>query len=382
MNYRTLTMDDQDHLHKWRLILGGKADPDGEVELGGDLQGMSDTLDALYDSEKKGGLGASVPNVNRWLGDIRRYFPTSVVQIMQRDALERLGLARMLLEPELLASVVPDVHLVGTLLSLAKTLPDRSKETARQLVRQVTDQLEQRLRQPLLQAIRGSLHRAARTRRPRPGDIDWNQTIRANLKHYQPNYQTIIPVDLRGYARRQNQLRHLILLIDQSGSMADSVVHAGVISCVMASLRSVQTQVVAFDTSVTDLTEFLTDPVELLFATQLGGGTYINQALAYGEQLVTRPRDTIFVLLSDLFEGGNVAEMFRRIARLQASGLQFICLLALNNEGAGVYDHQHAQQLHQLGIPAFACTPDRFPELMAAAILREDLAHWNPTEAE
>jgi len=323
-----------------------------------------------------------VPNVNRWLGDIRRYFPTPVVQIMQRDALERLGLARMLLEPELLASVVPDVHLVGTLLSLAKTLPDRSKETARQLVRQVTDQLEQRLRQPLLQAIRGSLHRAARTRRPRPGDIDWNQTIRANLKHYQPDYQTIIPVDLRGYARRQNQLRHLILLIDQSGSMADSVDHAGVISCVMASLRSVQTQVVAFDTSVTDLTEFLTDPVELLFATQLGGGTDINQALAYGEQLVTRPRDTIFVLLSDLFEGGNVSEMFRRIARLQATGLQFICLLALNNEGAGVYDHQHAQQLHQMGIPAFACTPDRFPELMAAAILREDLAHWNPTEAE
>lgn len=365
-----------EHLRKWRLILGAKSDPDGEVGMGEELTGMSNTLDALYDSEKKGGLGRSVPNVNRWLGDIRRYFPTPVVQIMQRDALERLGLNRMLLEPELLAAVVPDIHLVGTLLSLSKILPDRSRETARQLVRIVTEELEKRLRQPLVQAIRGSLHRAARTRRPRPGDIDWNQTIRLNLKHYQPEYKTIIPEQLRGYARRQNQLRHLILLIDQSGSMAESVVYAGVLSCIMASLRSIKTQVIAFDTSVVDLTEHLHDPVDLLFATQLGGGTDINQALAYCEPLIQQPRDTIFVLLSDLFEGGNVREMFQRIARLQASGLQFICLLALNDEGLGVYDSGNAQQLAQMGIPAFACTPDQFPDLMAAAIQRESLLTW------
>jgi Mg-chelatase subunit ChlD len=360
----------EEHIQKWRLILGNKADPENEVALGEQLQAMSNTLDALYDSEKKGGLGASVPNVNRWLGDIRRYFPRPVVQIMQRDALERLGLNRMLLEPELLASVEPDVHLVGTLLSLAKVLPDRSKETARQLVRKVTEELEKRLRQPLVQAIRGSMHRAARTRRPRPGDIDWNQTIRQNLKHYQTEFKTIIPEQLRGYARRNNQLRHLVMLIDQSGSMADSVVYAGVLSCIMASLRSVKTQVVAFDTSVVDLTEHLNDPVDLLFATQLGGGTDINQALAYGEKIVEQPRDTIFVLLSDLFEGGKESEMFQRIARLQASGVQFICLLALNDDGAGAYDHGNAQQIRQLDIPVFACTPDQFPQLMAAAIAR------------
>lgn len=360
-----------EHLSKWRLILGTKADPDGEVELGDKMQGMGNTLDALYDSEKKGGLGKSVPNVNRWLGDIRRYFPSSVVQIMQRDALERLGLNRMLLEPELLAAVEPDVHLVGTLLSLAKILPDRSRETARQLVKQVTEQLEKKLRQPLLQAIRGSLHRAARTRRPRPSDIDWNQTILKNLKHYQPKYKSIIPAELRGYARRRQQLRHLILVIDQSGSMAESVVHAGVLSCIMASLSSIKTQVIAFDTSVVDLTEHLSDPVDLLFATQLGGGTDINRALAYVEPLVSRPKDTIIVLLSDLFEGGNVSEMFRRVARLQSTGLQFICLLALSDEGVGVYDHQNAQQLAEMGIPTFAATPDQFPDIMAAAIQRE-----------
>lgn len=357
-----------EHIQKWRLILGDKADPESEVELGEQLQVMSNTLDALYDSEKKGGLGSSVPNINRWLGDIRRYFPSSVVQIMQRDALERLGLNRMLLEPELLASVEPDVHLVGTLMSLSKVLPDRSKETARQLVRKVTEDLEKRLAQPLRQAIRGSLHRASRTRRPRPGDIDWNLTIRKNLKHYQPEYKTIIPAELRGYARRTNQLKHVVLLVDQSGSMADSVVYAGVLSCIIASLRSIKTRVVAFDTSVVDLTDHLNDPVELLFAIQLGGGTDINRALTYGEQIIEQARDTIFVLLSDLFEGGNEPEMFMRIARLKKSGVQFICLLALNDEGAGAYDHANAQQISQMGIPVFACTPDEFPALMSDAI--------------
>ena len=367
---------EDEHLRKWRLILGGKADPDGEVDMGEEMRGMSDTLDALYDSEKKGGLGASAPNVNRWLGDIRRYFPSPVVQIMQRDTLDKLGLDRMLLEPELLSSVVPDVHLVGTLLSLSKILPDRSRETARQLVRQVTEDLEKRLRQPLLQAVRGSLHRAARTRRPRPGDIDWRQTIHRNLKHYQPEFKSIIPVELRGYARRQHQLRHLILMIDQSGSMAESVVYAGVISCIMASLRSIRTQVIAFDTSVVDLTEHLHDPVDLLFATQLGGGTDINRALTYAETVVSHPQDTIMVLLSDLFEGGNAAEMFQRIARLQASGVQFISLLALSDEGVGSYDHAHAQQLVEMGIPAFACTPDQFAEVMATAIQKESLSRF------
>lgn len=361
------------HIRKWRMILGGKADPEGEVSLSGDQQAMNDTLDALYDSDRRKGLGASAPNVNRWLGDIRRYFPTPVVQIMQRDALVRLGLDRMLLEPELLEAVEPDVHLVGTLLSLSKILPDRSRETAREVVRRVTAALEKRLRQPLADAIRGSLHRASRTRRPRPQDIDWRQTIHANLRHYQPDYQTIIPEQLIGYTRREHQLRHVILLIDQSGSMASSVVYAGVFSSILASLRSIKTRVVAFDTAVVDLSEHLSDPVDLLFATQLGGGTDIARALAYAEDLVSVPRDTIIILLSDLFEGGNLPDMMRRIQGLHASGLQFITLLSLNDEGAPAYDRENAQQISAMGIPVFACTPDQFPDLMAKAIQRESL---------
>lgn len=369
-----------ERLQKWRLVLGGKSDPGSEVELGDDFAAMSNTLDALYDSDKKGGLGASSPNVNRWLGDIRKYFPSSVVQIMQRDALDNLGLNRMLLEPELLATVEPDVHLVGTLLSLSNILPDRSKETARELVRKLVTQLEDRLKLPLIQAVKGSLFKANRTYRPRPSDIDWNQTIRRNLKHYQPEYKTIIPERLVGYSRRKNQLKHLILLIDQSGSMADSVVYAGVISCILASLSSIQTKVIAFDTEVVDLSEHLNDPVDLLFAVQLGGGTDISRALTYSQQMVSTPKDTIMVLLSDLFEGGNKQEMFQLIAQLQSSDVQFICLLALNDEGSGVYDHENAAQLGHMGIPTFACTPDQFPSLMATAIAREDITKWMDVE--
>lgn len=364
-----------DQRERWRLILGAKADTAGDIPLEGDAAAMDRTLEALYDSERKKGLGPSQPNVNRWLGDIRRYFPTPVVQIMQRDALERLQLDRMLLEPELLETVEPDVHLVGTLLSLSKVLPDRTRETARQVVRRVVDQVEARLTHPLEQAVRGSLDRAARTRRPRPGDIDWLRTIHRNLRHYQADYKTILPVELTGYARRRRRMRDVIVLIDQSGSMAESVVYAGIMSCILASLPSLHTQVVAFDTSVVDLSDHLEDPVELLFATQLGGGTDIGRALRYAEQVVSRPAETIVILISDLFEGGEVEAMLASLRRLVDSGLTFIPLLALSDEGAPAHDRELAARLAAMDLPAFACTPDQFPALFAAALQGND---WRP----
>jgi|SRR5262245_7949933 len=154
---------------------------------------MDRALAALYDSDRKGGLGSSAPNVARWLGDIREYFPSSVVRVMQQDALERLNLRRMLLEPEMLQAVEPDVHLVADLLALGGVMPAKTKETARLVVRRVVEDLQRRLAEPLRQAVIGSLNRAARNRRPRHNEIDWPRAIRANLKHYQPDYKTIIP---------------------------------------------------------------------------------------------------------------------------------------------------------------------------------------------
>ncbi len=374
-----------DRLRRWRLMLGGDADGSGHTLTGDSDLGMDKTLAALYsDSEKKGkgGLGGSAPNVARWLGDIRTYFPSSVVQVMQKDALERLNLRQMLLQPEMLAAVEPDIHLVSTIISLNRVIPEKTKETARMVVRKVVEELEKKLEGPLRQAILGSLNRATRNRRPRHADMDWNRTIRANLKNYQPAYKTIIPETRIGFGRKKSSssLRDIILCVDQSGSMAASVVYASICAAVMASLSAVKTSLVVFDTSVVDLTSALSDPVEVLFGTQLGGGTDIERALAYCQSLVRTPGDTILVLISDLYEGGNHDQLLRRAAALVNSGVQVITLLALSDRGAPASDHAVAAQFAALGIPCFACTPDQFPDLMAAAIKRENIQQWAASE--
>jgi Mg-chelatase subunit ChlD len=359
------------------MLLGG-GDGDG---TGVDLTGLDAkrdaALDSLYASDRQGDLAASSPRVARWLGDIRTYFPANVVQVMQRDAIERLNLKQLLLEPEMLASVQPDVHLVGTLLSLNKLLPEQTRDTARQVVRTVVEDIERRIANRTRTAVTGALNRAARSRRPKLRDVDWNRTIAANLAHYLPEQRTIVPERIIGYGRRQQVVaRDIVLAVDQSGSMASSVVYSSVFGAVLGSIRALRTSLVVFDTNVVDLTEQLHDPVELLFGTQLGGGTDINKAIGYCQTLVTRPRDTIFVLVSDLLEGGVRDQMLARVAAMVEAGVQVIALLALSDDGAPVYDTDNAAALAGLGVPAFACTPDSFPELLGVAIEGGDVAAW------
>jgi Mg-chelatase subunit ChlD len=384
-----MTTGPQERMRRWRLILGGADDGTG-ASLGGDDARIDAALSALYDSDadqgsgsqtgrrRGSGLAASAPRVARWLGDIRAFFPVSVVQVMQKDAIERVGLTRLLVEPEMLDAVEPDVHLVGTLLSLSRVIPEQARESARAVVRTVTTDLERRLAQRTRSAVAGALNRASRTSRPRRhADIDWDRTIRANLRNYLPRQRTIVPERLIGYARKQQAVaRDVIICLDQSGSMASSVVYAGVFGAVLASIRSLRTSVVAFDTSVVDLTDQLSDPVDVLFGTQIGGGTDVNRAVGYCQQLITRPASTIFVLVSDLYEGGDRDEMLHRIGDMVAAGTQVIALLALSDDGAPGFDHDNAAALAELGVPAFACTPDSFPDLMAAAIERRDIAEW------
>ena len=364
---------------RWRLVLGAEGAAEMDVALSAADSGMDAALAALYDADargRRGSLGASAPKVARWLGDIRGYFPSSVVRLMQQDALERLDLQRMLLEPEMLAAAEADVHLVANLLSLGSVIPESTKETARQVVRQVVNDLLKKLANPTEQALKGALNRAVRNTRARHSEIDWPRTIRANLRHYQPDYQTVIPERRIGYGRKRASLRDIILCLDQSGSMATSVVYSGIFGAVLASIPAVNTRLVAFDTSVVDLSEDLQDPVNLLFGVQLGGGTDINQALSYCQERVARPRETILVLISDLYEGGNQQEMLKRVAALVGSGVQMIALLALSDDGAPSYDHQVAAAFAELGIATFACTPDLFPDLMAAVIERQDMGQW------
>ena len=380
-----------DDLMKWRMILGGGPADGTGAKPSGELKSMDEALSALYEfgesgdfgygqgtGERTGGRGASSPAVSRWLGDIRKYFPSSVVEVLQNDAIKFPKLRDiMIFEPEILEKAEPDVNLVATLMQLGKLIPAKTKDTARRVVQKVVDDLMQKLEQKTIASITGAVNRAARNHRPKHNEINWHATILKNLKHYQEDYKTIIPEKLIGYGRKSRKsLKDIILCIDQSGSMGNSVVYSGIFGAVMASLPNVKTHMVMFDTEVADLTAELKDPVDLLFGVQLGGGTDINLALSYCQELVAKPDDTILILITDLYEGGDVNQMHARLGDLVTSGVDVICLLALDDNGSPSYDKENAEKMTSIGIPVFACTPDKFPDLMAAAIKKEDIFRW------
>ena len=266
----------KERLRRWQLALGVD---DEQNELSDRDRRLNAALSALYDTgteKRRGGLGASSPRVAKWLGDIREFFPTPVVQIVQKDAFERLSLKALMLEPEFLSTLEADVHLVADLISLRAAIPGKTLETARQVVRKVVDDLMRRLEHNTRETLRGALNRSQRTRRPRHADIDWPRTIRGNLRHYQPQHGTVVPETLVGHTRHTKsraQLDHVVLCVDQSGSMATSVVYSSIFAAVMASIPGLSTELICFDTSIVDLTDQLADPVEVLFGVQLGGGT-------------------------------------------------------------------------------------------------------------
>ena len=367
---------EEEYLKRWRLILGGNEADGTGITLTQEEQRIDQSLEAVYDSDRRGGLGSSAPKVSRWLGDIREFFPQTVVQVIQRDAIKRLNITSLLTEKEMLETVVPDVHLVATLMSLSRVIPEKNKEMARQVVRKVVDELLRKLSAPTQQAVTGALNRSARRRNPRYNEIDWKTTITKNLKNYQPEYKTIIPEVRIGYGRKRKAMKDIILCLDQSGSMGTSVIYSGIFGSVLASIPAVSTRMVVFDTAVVDLTDDLQDPVDLLFGVQLGGGTDIARALTYCQGVITRPQDTVLVLVTDLYEGGDAREMRKKFVSLVNSGVQLIVLPALNDDGAPSYDKSHAEFLANIGVPTFACTPDKFPDLMAAALGKQDIGMW------
>ncbi len=267
-----------DRLRRWRLLLGSEtrsgesADGTG-LTLNAHDSRLDSALAALYDGapygkaegkrKRSAGLGGSAPSVAAWLSEVRELFPQETVRVLQGDAVERLGLRALLLEPELMEQIEPDIQMAATLMSLKDVMPDSAKDTARQIVRKVVNDLMARLAEPLRSAVTGSLNRSQRNNRPRSSEIDWGRTILKNLRHYQPSSRTVVPERLVGHGRARRSLKDIVLCIDQSGSMASSVVYAGVFGTVLASLPAVSTRVVVFDTEVVDLPEVLTDPVDV-----------------------------------------------------------------------------------------------------------------------
>jgi len=378
-----------EQLQRWRLILGKQAQDalSGMSPAGWSLTDaqaeMDEALGAIYDdapdqdrsSQRQAGHGSSAPRLARWLGDIRNYFSEDVVAIIQQDAIERKGMKQLLLEPELLKNVEPNVQLVGTLMSLSGRIPERTKETARMVVRSVVDRIKLQLEQKIRQAVMGALNRTDHTPIPNVSSIDWKWTIGRNLKNYQPSLGSIVPERVYFYSRAQRSNNWTVIVdMDQSGSMADSVVYGAVMGSIFASLPALNTRVVAFDTEVVDLTETCgDDPVDMLFGVQLGGGTDINKSVGYCQKFITDPARTLFFLITDLFEGGNEAQLVRRLDEMVASGVRVICLLALADSGKPMFDDRLAKKLAALGIPCFACSPQRLPELLGGALRGHDL---------
>ncbi len=359
---------------RWRLLLGD--DAEDLAELGSADQKLDTLLAQLYRPDYRrgrGGRGQSMPHAAKWLGEIKELFPASAAEVIQKDAVRRLDMVTLLQDPAFLAEVQADIHLVAQLLMLKDHIPDKVKDNARKLVDDLVRELLKRYQAPMEQSVRGALNRATRNLRPRAGEINWNATVRKNLATWQPEEKILFPERLIGYGRRQRNSKEVILCVDQSGSMAPSVIYSSIFAAVMSSLPALKLRLVVFDTAVVDLSDQLQDPVDLLFGIQLGGGTDIAKAMQYCESLVENPAQTHLVLISDLYEGGNRHHLVQTAQRLIDSGVNLITLLALSDEGAPFYHKQLAAEFTAMGSPAFACTPDYFPELMASALARQDM---------
>lgn len=392
-----------ERLQRWRLILGKSAEEGlspcagrlghaGSL-LAGDLLAMDDALDAVYSEddgidltkddwmrEPKGRHGAvkgrTYPKVARWLGEIRRLFPTDIVSLVQKDAIERRGLKQLLFEPEVLSQVEPSVDLASMILSLKDLVPEKAKAAAREVVRKVVEDLRRRLESRMQQAVRGALNRNQHSPFRSLANLDWARVIRQNLKHYRPELQALIPEHLSFFSRQQKRNEwNVIIAMDQSGSMASSLIYGGVMGAILASMPAVETHVVAFNhEDVVDLTTEMHDPVDLLFGIQLGGAEDYWMATRYCEQFMHTPAKTLYILLADLHDTSpNQPKFEKRIEELIAGGLKAVTLLAISDQGKPSYNHDLAKKLTNMGMPCFGCSPDRLPDLLAAVLKGQDL---------
>lgn len=364
-------MGSKDHestLKKWRLILGKVADEERVAKLSGEDAGRDTALGTLYDNNRKGDLSGSSPNVNKWLGDIRTYFPDSIQTILQKDAVDKLGIVKFLEAPEVLDSVVPDVQLAYTILSLKDAIPDRVKDTARQVIERLAHSIERKLSMPVLLAARKGVQRYQRKVHRNNKLLDWPRTIRYNLKNYDPIEKRIIPEKIFGFNARKNSLREIFILLDQSGSMSSSMVYTGIIASILHKLPTLQTHLIAFDSSVADLTELLHDPVELLFGVQMGGGTDIIKAMTYTRQKIRKPREAIIFLISDLYDNAPDRYLVEKIISVRQDGVKIIIIPALSDDGKSDFNKTAANMLVDYDVPSIACTPDRFCEILPDVI--------------
>lgn len=366
-------------LTRWRLIMGRYAEERApqQFKLTDDAlqdllpagigpQDLDRALEFVYGGgSRHGGSEDPSPYIPRWLEQMRALFDQETLVMVQKDALDRRGLTQLLCQPELLANLQPSVELVSTLLSLREQIPDEVKHTARALIRSVVADLRKKLENQVRQSVLGALQRNRRSPLRTFRNLDWRTTVRKNLKNYLPEYKTLVPEQVYFWSN-EKRFRdwQVIVLVDQSGSMANSAIYASLMAALFASLKVLETHLVLFSTEIADVSDYLhDDPVDLLFSLQIGGGTDIASAVAYGASLVRQPEKCLFILITDLFEGGDPNALLSHLRALRESRVHILCLLALE-EGKPAYDREMARLVAQLDIPTFAATPKKLLQVM------------------
>ncbi len=370
-------MEHSSQINRWRLILGKPAagelafSPGAALENGASCAELEEILEFLYGREqlqdvyRRGGTGASHLTAAAWITRIRKLFPKETVEVLERHALDTYGMTELLTDPEVLSKLEPNQELLKTILQLKHLMKGEVLETARRMVGQAAREIEERLRRELKRSLLGKIDKSSQSPVRSMRSLDIRKTIRANLKHYDTEKRTLLleRVYFHGRSRRYHDW-HVVIAVDESGSMLDSVIHSAVMAGIFARLPMLDTRLVIFDTQVVDLSGCLDDPVATLMSVQLGGGTYIGGALAYCETLITQPHRTMMILVSDLCEGGSVRELLAVSRRIIESGAKLICLTALDRDANPAYDRQTGERLAALGAHVGAMTPERLGDFI------------------
>jgi Mg-chelatase subunit ChlD len=372
-------------LERWRLLLGeaGNACLGGQ-QLDAQTAARDAAMDWLYGRDddlrrrgvrrsaaKEGGDGESTLTTVDWLDDITRLFPKETIERLQRDAVERYEIHDVVTDPAVLATIEPNPALLKAVLRTKHLMNPQVLRLARRIVETVVRQLMEKLATDVRIAFSGTkARRPGRLRQAR--NFDMTRTLRANLGRYQPAAGKVVIETPHFFSRTRRHLEQwqVILLVDQSGSMVDSVIHSAVTAACLWGLPGVRTHLIAFDTDVVDLTSDVDDPVELLMKVQLGGGTNIARAAAYGASLIDQPRRAIVVLISDFYEGGDSRHLVRIVQGLVEQGSKVLGLAALDEQANPDYDRALAQQLADVGAHVGAMTPGELASFVAEHVGR------------
>jgi len=369
--------NDTSQINRWRLILGSYAEKqlgfqgDGTLENGISCMDLEDALDFLYgreqgeDVRREGGTGASRLTAATWITRIRKLFPKETVEILERHALENYGMTELLTDKEVLQKLEPNQELLKTILQLKHLMKGDVLTEARRIVKKVAQEIAEKLNRDIRRSLLGKIDRNTNSLVPSIRNLDIKRTIRRNLKHYDEEHKRLMleQVYFNGRTKRYSQWR-VIVAVDESGSMLDSVIHSAIMAGIFVKLPMLDTKLVIFDTQVVDLSNHLDDPVATLMSIQLGGGTYITGALEYCETLIENPHRTMVILVSDLCEGGSINGLLGVGRRIIESGSKLICLTALDMDANPVYDRHTAQKLADLGAFVGAMTPEALGDFM------------------